>query len=111
MTFNDVVTATTAVIGNVISIDTSGLESCVDTTGPCSCEPCYTPHCGTTKQDCEDNCCQPVPTTWTCTINGCLDVCNGKGEFSSYSDCKEVCYEWGCMDDTWGCTDSGANKL
>jgi hypothetical protein len=110
MTFHDVVTATTNTLGQVITISTSGLESCVDTTGPCSCEPCYTPHCGTSLKDCEDTCCQPVPTTWTCTPNGCMDVCNGEGEFSSYSDCKVVCYEWGCMDDVWGCTDSGATN-
>ena len=109
-TFNHVVTATTNVIGSLITISIQGLESCVDTTGYCGCEPCYTPNCGSSKLDCENTCCPPIPTTWTCTSNGCLDVCNGKGEFSSATECKEVCYEWGCMDDVWGCTDSGATN-
>jgi hypothetical protein len=109
-TFDEVVSATTDVFGNVITISAFGLDSCVDITGPCGCEPCYTPNCGSSKQDCEDICCQPIPTTWTCTMNGCLDVCNGKGEFSSMTECKEVCYEWSCMDDVWGCTDSGATN-
>lgn len=110
MTFHDVVTATTSVIGNIITISISGLESCVDNTGPCDCEPCYTPNCGMEKSICESVCCQPIPTTWTCTPNGCLDVCNGKGEFQTETECKLVCYEWGCMDDVWGCTDTGATN-
>jgi len=109
-TFNDVVTATTNVIGNIITISISGLESCVDITGPCFCDPCFTPNCGMHKSDCEAVCCVPTPTTWTCTPNGCLDVCNGEGEFATVVECRAVCYEWGCMDDVWGCTDTGATN-
>jgi len=69
-----------------------------DTT--CCCETGFTQGFNT-EQECLDpvNGCCPELSSYTCTINGCIDPGNGSGEYTGITaeqDCISECKEWKC---------------
>lgn len=38
--------------------------------------------------------------SWDCTINGCVDLGTGTGQYSNWSDCDAGCEVWECVDVT-----------
>ena len=79
----------------------------------CCCESGFTQGYNT-EPECLDpvsGCC-PAVSSYTCTINGCIDPGNGSGEYTgltAYADCEAVCKEWYCLSSTT-ITDSCASK-
>ena len=70
----------------------------------CCCETGFT-HGFMTEQECLDplsGCC-PEFSSYTCTINGCIDPGNGSGTYTGVTalqDCESVCQEWVCFSST-----------
>jgi len=79
----------------------------------CCCETGFTQGF-ITEEECLDpvNGCCPELSSYTCTINGCIDPGNGSGEFTgltAYAQCEAVCKEWKCISSTT-VTDTCASK-
>ncbi|MBT7452174.1 MAG: hypothetical protein HN793_15155, partial [Rhodospirillaceae bacterium] len=80
----------------------------------CCCESGFTQGYNT-EPECLDpvsGCC-PSISSYTCTINGCIDPGNGSGEYTgltAFADCESVCKEWKCISSTT-ITDSCSNKV
>ena len=80
----------------------------------CCCESGFTQGYNT-EPECLDpvsGCC-PSISSYTCTINGCIDPGNGSGEYTgitAFADCESVCKEWTCISSTT-ITDSCSNKV
>ena len=80
----------------------------------CCCESGFTQGYNT-EPECLDpvsGCC-PSLSSYTCTINGCIDPGNGSGEYTgltAFADCESVCKEWKCISSTT-ITDSCSNKV
>ena len=79
----------------------------------CCCESGFTQGYNT-EPECLDpvsGCC-PSISSYTCTINGCIDPGNGSGEYTgltAFADCEAVCKEWKCVSSST-ITDSCSNK-
>ena len=80
----------------------------------CCCESGFTQGYNT-EPECLDpvsGCC-PTLSSYTCTINGCIDPGNGSGEYTgltAFADCESVCKEWKCISSTT-ISDSCSNKV